>query len=193
MEGVTLDLTRIVEGAPFKMDDLIVEEPPKKEKKLRTPQTCTTCGDYRRCSDVSGSAMCYMCECLHSADPDVVAYIREAYKGPCTLCGKHDSSYHYDHINMFEKSACILELVHEPLEVVKAEVARCQLICMTCHKVITATERRNGFIRKKMALTKAQRKGKDVEELRATYATQYAEKFTRVYARLRAAAGPHGI
>lgn len=136
------------------------------------------------CLDISGSSMCYMCTRLQDASADVVQYIRDAYRGPCSLCGLHDVSYHYDHLNMFDKGACILDLVHMPIDVIAAEIAKCQLVCVPCHSVITAAEARLGYLKKKKLMGRDARAGKDISEIRAQIAIQYARDFVPIYAGL---------
>jgi len=182
VEGATLDLTRIEEGDVFTVDDVIVHDVVKQQ---RQESICSSCGTTRMCTDICGSSMCFMCMRLQDVSADVVQYIRDAYRGPCSLCGKHAVSYHYDHLNMFDKGACILDLVHMPIDIIAAEIAKCQLVCVPCHAVITAAEVQLGYLKKKKYMRRDARAGKDVSEICAQFATQYARDFAAVYADLR--------
>lgn len=197
VEGLTLDLTRIEEGTVFTLEEVVVDANQQKrvykKKQKRTSgkkpvvmmeDSCVSCGVVRR-FDISGDKTCYMCKSLQNVSDEIVKYIREAYKGPCTLCGDHATMYHYDHINMFDKRASILSLVHESIDAIAAEIVKCQLVCIPCHRVITATEARMGYLKKKLQLMKSIRAGKDVSILREKYANEYERDFAEVYAALR--------
>jgi hypothetical protein len=185
VEGLILDLTRVIEGVPFTLEELIVvEEIKPKAQVIRVEGACVSCGVIRM-FDISRNRICFMCRTLRDVSSEVVEYIRNAYKGPCSLCGRGDTKYHYDHINMFDKKASIIEMIHEPLDVIAAEIAKCQLVCIPCHSEITAEEVRMGYISKKIKLMMAKHKGEDIEELRTQLAAQYAIDIAEVYARLR--------
>ncbi len=200
VEGLILDLTRIVEGVPFTFEELIVEGPvvekvvrkrqEKKEKPVieRVERICSSC-DTVRLVKIDDCGTCFMCRRLHDIKAEVAHYLRDAYKGPCSLCGGHYTMYHYDHKNMFDKKASVLDLVHEPLEVIKAEIAKCHLVCIPCHSKITAAEARLGYTKKKIRLNKSMREGVDVTCEIAALAVQYAQDFDAVYDGLR---GSHG-
>lgn len=187
VEGLVLDLTQREEGTAFTLEEVVMKSTVVKRKRIvvTVEGICATCTSSRMCTDVSGALLCFMCYKLRNADPEVDRYIREAYKGPCSLCGIVAKSYHYDHINMFDKSACILDLAYETIDVIAAELARCQLVCVPCHAVITAAEARLGYLKKKRGLKKAERAGKNIGVLRATYASEYERDFAEVYAELR--------
>lgn len=184
VEGLVLDLTRVEEGVAFTLEEVVVKPVPRRIPQPRVEGICTDCSTMHMCRDVSGELLCFLCRCLRSSSVDVAAYIRDAYKGPCSLCGRKAHTYHFDHINMFDKGACIPELARESLEVVVAEIAKCQLVCIPCHRVITSHEIRKGYFKKKKMLKKAAAAGKDITVLRATYAEAYARDFAEVYAGL---------
>lgn len=63
-----------------------------------------------------------------------------AYKGgKCKDCGGifPPCVYHFDHINPFDKSFTICEKKHRPIEEVKKEVDKCDLVCANCHAIRT--------------------------------------------------------
>jgi len=185
VDGATLDLTRVEEGAAFTVEDVLVHEVVKPQ---RHECICVSCETTRMCTDICGSSMCYMCMRLQGVSAEVVQYIRDAYRGPCSLCRRYAVSYHYDHLNMFDKGACVLDLVHMPIDVIAAEIAKCQLVCVPCHAVITTAEARLGYLKKKIRMGRDARAGKDISEARVEFATQYARDFAAVYAGLRGGA-----
>ncbi len=78
-----------------------------------------------------------------------------------------------------------MDMVNMSLECVKAEVEKCQLLCIPCHKRVTSAERRLGFIKKQMQLGKLERRGEHVTELRHKYAAEYEEIMNQVYNRIK--------
>jgi hypothetical protein len=181
VEGLVLDLTRISEGIAFTLEEVVVRPVPRRMPPPRVEGICADCDTGHMCRDISGELLCFLCRCLRTSSIEVAAYIRDAYKGPCSLCGRKSHVYHFDHINMFEKAACIPELACESIEVVGAEIAKCQLVCVPCHRVITSHEIRKGYFKKKRLLKKALAAGKDITEMRANYASEYARDFAEVY------------
>lgn len=89
-------------------------------------------------------------------------YIRDysiaTQKTACNLCGKKarfdrslGSRFHYDHIDMFDKtdSVCSIVSTGKPIEDAEREIDKCQLLCVSCHKLITQMEQQCGFVRLK--------------------------------------------
>jgi hypothetical protein len=76
-----------------------------------------------------------------------------------------------------------------PLDVIAAEIAKCQLVCVPCHAVITAAEVELGYLKKKKGLGREERAGKDNRKIRTQIATQiatqYALAFAPIYAGMR--------
>jgi len=62
---------------------------------------------------------------------------------PCVDCGGrfHPCAMDFDHLDGTTKRATVSELVSKakPLEVILAEVAKCELVCSNCHRVRTFT------------------------------------------------------
>lgn len=84
-------------------------------------------------------------------------------KNYCNICNKKatfdnsiSSRFHYDHINMFDKSDSICKLVREGanIEDIYNEINKCQLLCVSCHSVVTKVEILCGFNRVKRQMTK---------------------------------------
>lgn len=114
-------------------------------------------------------------------------WLNSLYAKPCTFCGVCADRMHFDHINMFEKRACISELVYRGCEQddILAEISKCQLLCIECHAKVTQAEREHGFINEKRILTKQQRSGQNVNAKRQELAYEYAKCMEPVYERLR--------
>lgn len=97
-------------------------------------------------------------------------YAKDTGKSECNICGikaKYDSSigsrFHFDHMNMFEKEDSISTMIQSgvSMEDIKSEIDHCQIVCISCHRIITAIERKCGFIRLKMKNTREKKDEKD--------------------------------
>lgn len=72
----------------------------------------------------------------------------------CAFCKKprvNPSEFHFDHINMFKKEDTVCRMLFdgEDLDAIKAEIQKCQLLCICCHAMVTKFERKLGFIQLK--------------------------------------------
>jgi hypothetical protein len=77
-----------------------------------------------------------------------------AYKGGvCLDCGGvfPTCCYHFDHREPAQKTAGIAQLMHRPIEEVKLEADKCDLVCANCHAVRTFGNEQVGL---KISLTK---------------------------------------
>jgi hypothetical protein len=75
----------------------------------------------------------------------------------CNVIKEHkDERFHFDHINMFDKeeSICIMVMEGVPIETIYSEIDKCQILCFSCHQVITHMERAMGFTKQKRTLTR---------------------------------------
>lgn len=192
MEGLTIDLTRIPESGTFVLDDLIVTEMPSANK-------CDVCrsevvGGFRVCD---GKAMCGMCRTIHAkkVSDAVINRLLEEYAKPCTFCGDTRRQKHFDHINMFSKVGCVGMMVEkgQASDEIMAEINKCQILCVPCHKKVTSYEARLGFIYKKRLLNRAQRQGEDISALKDAYFTAYSVAMEPYYARMAARGELRGI
>jgi hypothetical protein len=86
---------------------------------------------------------------------------------------------------MFDKNGAVMGMTHMTVDIVQAEIAKCQLLCIECHKKITGAERKLGFVAKKVSLHRMQMSGEDVSELRRKYMGEYAAAMRDVYVQLR--------
>lgn len=78
----------------------------------------------------------------------------------CCICTntklKEGERYHYDHINMFNKGNSICSMVNEGnnIDDIYIEIDKCQILCLTCHHMVTDIESNLGFTRIKQILTR---------------------------------------
>lgn len=187
VEGLTLDLTRVVEGHAFCIEDLIVaENSVSEEHREILGYMCGLCNSNKKCyRTVNDVIVCYMCGVLNSVPPVIQKLIRDTYDQPCKFCGITGVITQLDHVNMFRKKYGVLSMVSRPIEDIKAEIAKCQLLCVPCHSKVTAAERAFGFMEKKIRLNRMIRDGRDVTALTEIYAQQYDKVMSDVYMRLR--------
>lgn len=108
-------------------------------------------------------------------------------KNKCNICNKHCdytqhsfSKFNYDHKNMFEKSNSIYTMnkqgIH--LEEIYKEIDLCQLLCISCHSIITTIEQKTGFNRIKINITKEYNKTNDNEQ-KEKIMKQYSEIYEK--------------
>lgn len=124
-------------------------------------------------------------------------YSIENNKVECNICNKKAilnntilSKFHYDHIDMFDKTSSICEMISTgvPIEDIYNEINKCQLLCISCHKMVTKIENQIGFIRFKKQITKDYNDTNDIiqkEELKKEYSKIYNEFMNKVYAILK--------
>jgi len=191
VEGLILDLTRIPDSGTFVLDDLIVTELPLADH-------CDVCkSDVVGCFRVyNGKPMCGLCRAIHKQNigPLVITRLLEEYAKPCTFCGDTRRQKHFDHINMFSKADCVGIMVEkgQPSDDIMAEINKCQILCVPCHRKVTSYEARLGFISKKRQLNRLQRQGGDISVLKDAYFTAYSVAMEPYYAWLAGARGSRG-
>ena len=105
--------------------------------------------------------LCDKCWYSHKEERDGLWQRLRAYRNiECIVCGKEKKSegerFHYDHINMFDKSDSICCMVDKGCSVAEIflEIDKCQVLCMPCHHTVTEIENRLCFTRIKTSLTK---------------------------------------
>lgn len=182
--GLILDLTSIPDDCViFNVDDYIVQSP---IEIVIEKTECGKCSILYTCRwNIDSTPVCFLCYRLSEASDEVASLLRDTYNKPCEFCGVSYGIKHLDHKNMFKKSYTVIDMVRMPVERVSAEVSKCQLLCVACHKKVTAAERRLGFMKKKKHLGKMRRSGEKVIELRDKYATNYDEVMQKVYDKLK--------
>ena len=78
----------------------------------------------------------------------------------CLFCNikkeNKNERFHYDHINMFDKEESICTMIMEgiPIEQIYKEIDKCQILCVSCHAIVTHIERALGFTQQKRALSR---------------------------------------
>jgi hypothetical protein len=114
-------------------------------------------------------------------------YSVQTNKNYCNLCRKKATfdntlanRFHYDHINMFDKSDSICKLVREGVNIddIYKEIDKCQLLCVSCHSVVTKVELMCGFTRIKRQMTKEFNETED-EEKRNKLISEYSELYNK--------------
>lgn len=113
----------------------------------------------------------------------------------CVFCNKkynfnvadYDTSFNFDHLNMFDKTLNIGGAVISGMkkrDIIK-ELDKCQLVCVTCHKFITKYECRLGFTSIKTFIEKKIDDDKVKDELLTKYKAKYNEEMSKIYTMLR--------
>jgi hypothetical protein len=105
--------------------------------------------------------LCDLCWISYSAQRQLLwQQIKSHTLTKCVICGRIQSHpeerFHYDHRNMFEKSDSICAMVGYgcELDIILAEIAKCQILCLVCHHYKTMLENRMGFVRLKQNLNR---------------------------------------
>jgi hypothetical protein len=160
---------------------------------LRT--VCDNCLGVYYCQlkEWCGKNECYYCYRTHKSSIDetwmkINNYLEQHNKNGCYFCKrKRDNiigGFHFDHINMFEKNDNICSMVDHgsTLEEIIEEINKCQLICISCHNIITTIERNLGYHRLKSNITKKTNAGLEIE---TTYLKeQYSKNMIIVYQKM---------
>ena len=188
VEGITLDLTSIIEGDPCDIYALIEEAQAKalkedavpKDKKVSkekkslvisklSREECHTIikGLTSTCDDCSGTLyyalkdwnmlkLCYSChrKKFMGLCDEMNQYLSEKGHISCNFCGKiriNPYEFHFDHVNMYSKTGSVGPMLYNgcSIDKIKEEIDKCQLLCVSCHAVVTHFEHRYGFIKAK--------------------------------------------
>jgi len=161
----------MVEHKPVQEDSEIIEE------MNQMYNTCTECGSgvYNTLKLWSDKAVCNECyiKKRDELSNKIQEYIKEKGYNACKFCDKKRDSihgFHFDHINMFDKGGAVGNMVWTGVDInkIKEEIHKCQLLCVSCHSLVTYYERKYGFIDKKK---------KKVQGLGPIY----AEKMEKIY------------
>ena len=210
VEGLTLDLTHIEDGpcdiyalleSAMKVEETNIPKKPvadgsrkltHDELKDIVQSLSSSCND---CSGVifykprkwTSLKLCYMCHKKRfiEREKELLVYLTEKGHISCNFCGKIRTDpydFHFDHINMFTKTGTIGPMLFNGQELakIKVEIDKCQLLCVSCHSVVTHFEHHYGFIKAKNKRNMPTRKYK--EEI-------YDEYMGEVYSFLRALHG----
>lgn len=105
------------------------------------------------------NVLCNDCWYLYEKDRNILWNLVYLYKPKlCEICNKisinNYDRYHYDHINIFNKSNNIFDMVNngEYINDIYNELDKCQCLCISCHQIITDIEIKLGFIKLKTSL-----------------------------------------
>lgn len=148
-------------------------------KKWEDRSYCVTCHDRL-----------YL-ETIQERWKEVTAYSQQNAMTNCKICnvdviydGTVCTRYHFDHVNMFEKTDSISMMVTNgtPMYQIEAELTQCQVLCVSCHAAVTAIERKCGFVRLKKVNT---REKKETENHSKENADRYRAFMDPIYDRLR--------
>ena len=117
---------------------------------------------------------------------NVIEYLETKGMIKCNFCGvcsrKDYTGFHFDHLNMFNKTNTIWSLVCSTtnLEEIYAEIDKCQLLCISCHKLVTQLEQRYGFTRLKIKYTKG-----DITRSHSELEEEYNKIMVPIYDKIR--------
>lgn len=172
------------------------------ESILTQVQECSECKTtiydlYKNTSRIwKNEVTCYSCWSLHNQERNVLWEKIKEYKPPiCVICSKIQKidcdSFHYDHLNMFDKHNNICEMVSDGQNIldIYRELDKCQSMCLQCHHIITHIERELEFTTVKNNLTRKLTKNK-ITELEydneiGLYRIIYSKKMNKIYEELR--------
>ena len=107
----------------------------------------------------------------------------------CGFCNKektYKTQFNYDHLNMFNKVDSVGSLIYngEDLIVILNEVKKCQLLCVSCHSIVTKVEQKLGFTNIKISMTK-EFEGEELETKTKEYCDLYEKHMYPIYDKLR--------
>lgn len=114
----------------------------------------------------------------------------------CAICKmersvNREERFHYDHVNMFEKSENICSMVNAGigLDTIQSELDKCQVLCLACHHLVTDIEHKIGFTRIKQNMTRQLNTGEitqaEYDSQVSKYQIVYRDKMELIYAELR--------
>lgn len=108
-----------------------------------------------------GNNICDSCWSEYQEERDLLwEKINKYKKIQCKICSntkmKEGERYHYDHINMFDKGNSLCSMVFEGKSIseIYVELDKCQILCLSCHHIVTDIENNLGFTRIKQILTR---------------------------------------
>ena len=198
MDGLILDLIDLDESEPFVWTDHVIGTNcagiVSTIKAMAS--TCSTCEQvvYYSLKVWRGKKVCIEC---WKHEKEVVSvelhsFLAEQYAKGCEFCGRKkikNERFHFDHKNMFEKNynvGCMIEHGCSKEELI-AEIDKCQLLCISCHSIVTKFEFRYGFIHKKRKFNIFLKKKTEAEvaEYRQRLAEEYNAVIVPLYATIR--------
>jgi hypothetical protein len=168
-----------------------------------TSYRCDTCAcDFNTVPrEWRGVKECLSCYSAHAYEIDLMWKTLIDPGARCRFCECDVACavhFEFDHANMFEKGGSVCAMVRrgESVELIRAEIKKCQIVCKSCHWVVTELENRVGFRRAKTNMTRAANgslKGGEkptpetTEKLRAEYSAMYTATIERLYPIIKSA------
>jgi hypothetical protein len=203
LEGLTLDIDLSLCTDEF---NYIPIPTPKKEKKKQKKVISVDeiLGCLKECEECKCKIYTYKIWkgkklCISCHQPNVnhlyeqfCDYITKECNNQCAFCNKGYSKlcrFHFDHINMFSKNEGIGDMLlrGEDLEKIIEEAKKCQLLCYSCHSIVTRIEQSHGFMTKKRRVTNMSNKGVDNTEILNDLYKNYEEIMTPIYDKIKEA------
>jgi hypothetical protein len=198
MDGLILDLTDVDESEPFVWTDHIVSAPTEPTLDVVAfikgmASKCPKC-DLTVYYSIEHHKMCTDCWKAEKKEneAELQAFLDEQYKKSCEFCERKkvsDERFHFDHKNMFEKNNTVGNMIEHGCskEELVAEIEKCQLLCYSCHSIVTKMEWLHGFMRKKRKCTMYNRKGTspETEAIRKSLVEEYDSVMIPVYGLIR--------
>ncbi len=106
----------------------------------------------------------------------------------CSICNKTTPKdrHHYDHLSCFDKTECISDMVYrgENFEKIMEEVNKCQLVCVSCHSMITKFEHKYSLIATKKKINSVFNK-EDKEEQYLIHKELFKIRMEKIYDAIR--------
>lgn len=162
--------------------------------------TCFECNcillDNANCKIWKNNTMCDKCWYSHKQERDMLwKSIVDFKKVECSICRKEKvcegDRFHYDHMNMFDKSDSICSMVDKGFCItdILLEIDKCQILCIQCHCIVTQIEHSLCFTRIKKNLTRKYN-NEDISEEeykkeQDRYEVLYKNKMNFIYEKLR--------
>jgi hypothetical protein len=126
----------------------------------------------------------------------IMEYVTSKGMNKCNFCGvpRIDdccTGFHFDHINMFLKTGTVGLMIGNDTDnnKIMEEIDKCQLLCVSCHSLVTKIEVKNGFIQQKIKLNKG---FGNIEELVADYDRVMGPVYEKIKEKFRGVGGAGG-
>jgi hypothetical protein len=192
----TIPIDELIVGRPINIDKYlqnITETLSKKCKECNKNMICIQANTHRIWN---GNDICDTCWCKYEEQRNATWEKIQTYKKiECEICQIkqiHKSErFHYDHLNMFNKDKSICSMVNEGVcvEDICAEIDKCQILCLSCHHIVTDIEHKLGFTRIKQSLTRRlnqkELSEEEYDKMKTEYQAIYAKKMKQIYDHLK--------
>ena len=154
---------------------------------------CMDCDMMILCND-----RCSPCRKIYmeAKNKRIMEYVDSKGMNKCNFCGvpRLDdccTGFHFDHINMFLKTGTVGQMIGNDTDDSKIieEIDKCQLLCVSCHLLVTKIEVKCGFTQKKIKLNKGIG---NLEELVAEYDMVMGPVYEEIKEKFRGVGGAMG-